>query len=107
MQEFQFKPKNYIHYQTRKGLLKGSYIIKSIDIQITSRKTYDLYILKMHKKLIEKALVHYLNSKSYKDDIKKNEINFIRTPLRVSFYSMSIYDNILSVMFYDYMYRKR
>ena len=47
MQEFQFKPKNHIHYQTRKGLLKGSYIIKSIDIQITSRKTYDLYILKM------------------------------------------------------------
>ena len=39
--------------------------------------------------------------------LKKNEINFIRTPLRVSFYSMSIYDNILSVMFYDYMYRKR
>lgn len=31
MQEFQFKPKNHIHYQTRKGLLKGSYIIKSID----------------------------------------------------------------------------
>lgn len=68
MQEFQFKPKNHIHYQTRKGLLKGSYIIKSIDIQITSRKTYDLYILKMHKKLIEKALVHYLNSKSYRDE---------------------------------------
>ena len=71
MQEFQFKPKNYLHYQTRKGLLKGSYIIKSIDIP--SRKTYDLYILKMHKKLIEKALVHYLNSKSYKDGIKNSE----------------------------------
>lgn len=68
MQEFQFKPKNHIHYKTRKGLLKGSYLIKSIEIQITSRSTYDLYILKMHKKLIEKALVEYLNSKAYKDN---------------------------------------
>lgn len=39
MQEFQFKPKNHIHYKTRKGLLKGSYLIKSIDIQITSITT--------------------------------------------------------------------
>ena len=63
--EFIIKKKNKIEYQTRKKLLKGQFIVKSISIGITSGDPNDLYILKMHKGLIEKTIIQELNKGLY------------------------------------------
>ncbi len=64
--EFIVKPHNKIEYQTRKKLLKCNFIVKDISIRITAKDPDDLMILKMHRHLIEKAIVDFLNSKSAK-----------------------------------------
>ena len=58
--EFAIKRNNKIEYQTRKKLLKGQFIVRGINIGITSNDP-----LQMHKKLIEKAIVNELNKKIY------------------------------------------
>ena len=63
--EFIIKKKNKIEYQTRKKLLKGQFIVKSISIGITSGDPNDLYILKIHKGLIEKTIIQELNKGLY------------------------------------------
>lgn len=63
--EFAIKRNNKIEYQTRKKLLKGQFIVRGINIGITSNDPNDLAILQMHKKLIEKAIVNELNKKIY------------------------------------------
>lgn len=66
--EFVIKPRNKIEYKTRKKLLKGSFTVKSITIQLTSDDPFDLSILMMHRKKIEDAIVEKINKKYYFED---------------------------------------
>lgn len=63
--EFVIKPRNQIEYKTRKKLLKGSFVVKNISIQLTSNDPNDLALLMMHRGLIEKSIVEKLNKKFY------------------------------------------
>lgn len=66
--EFVIKPRNKIEYKTRKKLLKGSFTVKSITIQLTSDDPFDLSILMMHRKKIEDAIIEKINKKYYFED---------------------------------------
>lgn len=70
--EFVIKSKNKIEYQTRKKLLKGQFIVRSISIGMTSKDPNDLAILQMHKGLIEKAIIKELNKNCMKGDKNEN-----------------------------------
>lgn len=59
--EFIIKPQGKIEYPTRHKLLKGKYVIKNIEIVITSKDPYDASVLQMHRHKIEKEVIDYLN----------------------------------------------
>lgn len=64
--EFIIKPNNKVEYKTRKKLLKCSYVVNGISILISADDPWDLYIMRSHKKLIEKSIINHLNKKSTK-----------------------------------------
>ena len=66
--EFVIKPRNQIEYKTRKKMLHGSFVVKNITIQLTSKDPFDLSILMMHRKKIEDAIVDKINKKFYFED---------------------------------------
>jgi hypothetical protein len=74
MMKFIIKDKNRIEYQTRHGICKGTYVIKNISITMTAKNPEHVRILQMHRYLIEKEIIDYLNHKSYRK--LKDRINY-------------------------------
>lgn len=66
MMKFIIKDKNRIEYQTRHGICKGTYVIRNTSITITDKNLEHVRILQMHRHLIKKEIINYLNHKSYK-----------------------------------------
>ena len=60
--EFIIKPQGKIECPTRHKLLKGRYVIKILEIIITSKEPYAAFLLQMHRRKIEKEIIDYLNS---------------------------------------------
>ncbi len=72
MMKFIIKYKNRVEYETHYDLCKGTYVIKHLSINITAKNPEHVRILQMHRHLIEKEIIDYLNHKSYKK-LKDNE----------------------------------
>ena len=66
--QYKIKPKNRIECKSRNGDYNGYYIIKNLEIVLGAKNQSDLRILMMFRHKIEKEIMDYLNSKSYRDN---------------------------------------